>query len=538
MLIRIKSRLFEERIAIIVISVAFGIYVAHAFQFGSWIVDDAGISFAYARSLGHGHGLVSQIGAIPVEGFSNPLWVFILAPFFSVGLFDPVVTPKIISALLVGGAYVLFYISIRRTIGLPWPLMFAILLLSSMNTSFVMWTVSGLENGLYVFLVAGYLFWICRTVRCDVVGYRVIFLGGAIAAGLALTRPEAIFFALVYPAVRVLLALPYRIALPSRELRRVGIFLLAFVGIFGAYMIFRILYFDDIVANTFYEKGGQTRYEVANAFLVRDTAIEKLSAFGLGIGGKFGAPLLIGLTIVVAYLAGRRRFSLGFGVLLLFTGVLLLNYLFLPKDWMPEFRFVTPIFPLLYAVAFVVIWQLVLDLNLGTKPLQGITAVLVVMVVVSSLILFVDRTPGVKSGGSSVSFETVKSRTADRYNEYASALGLEDGSLLTPDTGATFYYSDLRVFDLGGLADRVIAKHRRGSQRFFDYVFDEIKPTFIDLGGHWTYEANLESDPRFRQDYVPLRQHAANKTLFHGVFVRKTIAGENGERLSVIQDNP
>jgi hypothetical protein len=29
---------------------------------GSWIVDDAGISYARARNLAHGHGLVAQTG--------------------------------------------------------------------------------------------------------------------------------------------------------------------------------------------------------------------------------------------------------------------------------------------------------------------------------------------------------------------------------------------------------------------------------------------------------------------------------------------
>src|SRR5262249_23988574 len=49
------------------------VFVAHASVFGSWIVDDAAISWAYARSLATGHGLVAQPGVAPVEGYSNPL---------------------------------------------------------------------------------------------------------------------------------------------------------------------------------------------------------------------------------------------------------------------------------------------------------------------------------------------------------------------------------------------------------------------------------------------------------------------------------
>ena len=54
--------------------------VAHALLFGEWIVDDAGITFAYARNLVDGHGLVSQPGLPPVEGFSNFLWMLTLLP--------------------------------------------------------------------------------------------------------------------------------------------------------------------------------------------------------------------------------------------------------------------------------------------------------------------------------------------------------------------------------------------------------------------------------------------------------------------------
>jgi hypothetical protein len=70
-----------------------------------WIIDDAGISFVYARNLASGHGLVSQPGLPPVEGFSNPLWVFMMAPFYAVGLFHPFIIPKVLSMMLVGTTF-------------------------------------------------------------------------------------------------------------------------------------------------------------------------------------------------------------------------------------------------------------------------------------------------------------------------------------------------------------------------------------------------------------------------------------------------
>ena len=45
-----------------------------------WYVEDAAISFAYARHLAHGDGLVAFVGGERIEGYSNPLWVLLLTP--------------------------------------------------------------------------------------------------------------------------------------------------------------------------------------------------------------------------------------------------------------------------------------------------------------------------------------------------------------------------------------------------------------------------------------------------------------------------
>ena len=72
------------------ILVPFAAYVGLVALLGDWIIDDAGISFAYARNLAEGHGLVSQPGRVPVEGFSNFLWVLACVPFLWTGAFDPI----------------------------------------------------------------------------------------------------------------------------------------------------------------------------------------------------------------------------------------------------------------------------------------------------------------------------------------------------------------------------------------------------------------------------------------------------------------
>jgi hypothetical protein len=41
----------------------------HASFYGGWIVDDAGVTFSYARNVAAGHGLVDQAGGKAVEAY-------------------------------------------------------------------------------------------------------------------------------------------------------------------------------------------------------------------------------------------------------------------------------------------------------------------------------------------------------------------------------------------------------------------------------------------------------------------------------------
>ena len=51
--------------------------------------DDAYISFAYAAHLVAGHGLRLSVGSAPVEAFSDPLWVMLMAAGKAVGVTIP-----------------------------------------------------------------------------------------------------------------------------------------------------------------------------------------------------------------------------------------------------------------------------------------------------------------------------------------------------------------------------------------------------------------------------------------------------------------
>lgn len=105
-----------------------------------------------------------------------------------------------------------------------------------------------------------------------------------------------------------------------------------------------------------------------------------------------------------------------------------------------------------------------------------------------------------------VPLSTVAQRYGFRFNEYAMKLGLHHGSVLLPDIGGALYYSNLKVHDLGGLCDKRIAQNYARLEKIdlWQYVFDEIRPTFIHLHDSWTLNSQLQLDRRFSRDYLPI----------------------------------
>jgi hypothetical protein len=180
-------------------TVLFGL---HALAYGRWIVDDAGITYAYARSLTTGAGPVLQPGADAVEGYSNPAWLALLAVARGLGLFDRgawfgvpdyVAFPKLLALLLVAGTFgccgAIAGALCRR------PKLVTALAGSATAAvpSFVIWTVSGLENALLALVATGTA---ALLVRAELAG-RLLASSTAVGSGLlaamaALTRPDGL----------------------------------------------------------------------------------------------------------------------------------------------------------------------------------------------------------------------------------------------------------------------------------------------------------------------------------------------------------
>lgn len=230
-----------------------------------WVVEDAAISFAYAEHMAAGEGPVTYPGGEPVEGYSNPLWTFLLAAFYLIGV-DGFTSNKILAAVFGAATVPLTWAITRearphRTDAVP--LLAAAVLAGS--AQFAIWGAGGLENSLLNVLLA---LAIWRTL---VEGRSGGIPWSAVAwLGVALTRPEGI----LYAAIGGFCAMVYRIALSLPRVQEAmdrgegvgkavwsGIWptlawLALFFGPFALYQWWRFETFGWEFPNTYYAKKG------------------------------------------------------------------------------------------------------------------------------------------------------------------------------------------------------------------------------------------------------------------------------------------
>jgi hypothetical protein len=510
------------------VAVPFLLYVAHACLFGGWIIDDAAISFAYARNLAAGHGLVSQPGLPPVEGFSNFLWVLLMTLFFLLRLFHPVLTPKLVAMALTGGLFLGLHGALRRLDpAAGGAIAFVVLCATALNTSFTVWTVSGLENALYVGLIV-LLFWLLVRERTGEPQRWISVAAGAVAAGIAMTRPDGMLYAGLYPLLTL--------GAEGRPLRlgaaagRVARFAAVFAALFGGFLAFRFACFGDLQPNTYYAKSASMSALLRDLLMLKPSMWDRLREPVESAAGDAGLPLVLILAAGAVFLAWRRRLGWAHATLVAFAGCAALVYILLPGDWMGEFRFATPFYPFAYAAAAL----LAADLGRELIPQPGARRVAGGIAAAAALglavLLFLPRTRAY-AASPALPFSQIDERIGRRYNRFAEMLDLPEGaSYLGPDIGGALWSSRLRIYDLGGLADRTVARTLRGHRKaFHDYVFTVARPTFILTHTDWGFAARLNLDPRFRRDYVPLYVEGSpgERTINlgnprqSGVFIRK-----------------
>ncbi|WP_409058009.1 hypothetical protein [Streptomyces sp. SYP-A7185] len=465
---------------------------------GQWIVDDAAITFAYARSIDEGLGPVQQPGAGPVEGYSNPAWLALLLVGRRLGLFDHgallgvsdlVLYPKALALLCTAGVLACVAAAARAVLpGRAWAVTLLTGAVLAANLSYVAWSFSGLENPLYALTAAATGALLVRAaVRGTLLRPAVAAGAGALALLAALTRPDGAVLAAAYPLAALLFL---RRAALARTARAVALSCGTFALPYAAFLLWRHAVFGRWVPNT------------AVAKAQKPPRLGQLASAGelLTYGGW--ALALTGAACAGLALARPGPARRALAALLVPLALTLLAYGVLGRDWMALYRFATPVWVLAataLALAVVTVW--------GTERPRA--RVLLGCVLAGALLLSVTGQAARDRGffrRPTLSMCFVAERYGHTFNAYAGYLGLRDATVALPDLGGTLLTSRLRVVDLAGLTDRRVADaYAAGDTAALRaYVLDDVRPELLHVHAAWTGRTGLTAPRLAAAGYVPL----------------------------------
>ena len=490
---------------------------AHAALYGYWIVDDAAITFAFARSITEGWGFVVQQGGVTVEGFSNPTWLVLLMLGRLAGLFDHgtlfgipdyAVYPKALALLCCAGILVGVYFAVKKVAKRPWLATLASGLILAAIPSFVMWSFSGLENSLYGLTVVWLTVLVFRAVMDErLLSPRVAIVAGVLAAVAALTRPDGLIYSGVYPLVALAMIFRKTDRSPLWPSARYAVLsVAAFAVPVGGYFLWRYAYFGRWVPNTAVAKSQDV------------PGLGDIARTG-ELVDYIGAPAIIVLAVILTLAFTRplwwRR---GLVALLVPLALALTAFVVLNPDWMVQYRFATPVWVTLALLGPLIVPEVIRGMRGHGK--KWLTAAMVVGLLASGATMV---------GAAQQARDTltvpmcyVADRLGRVFNGYADILGLKHGSVLLPDLGGSSLTSRLQLIDMAGLVSPRIAEfiHNGNMTGLRDFIFEEVKPTFIHSRGPWAAGNRIPADPRMSRDYYEIYTYPGSNPP-NGDWVRK-----------------
>ncbi|MDI3288845.1 hypothetical protein [Polyangium sp. 15x6] len=289
--------------------------VANAYRVASFTIDDAFISFRYARNFAEGHGLVYNLGE-RVEGYTNFLWTVLLGVFATLGA-RPEITAKILGVVCACASLVPVYRIAQRLAPLGWSPCLATWLCAS---SFLQsgYAVFGLETPLFVLLI---LLGTDRFLVEEHDDADVFPWSGPLFALAALTRPEAPLFLLLLYVWH-----PDR-PFSRRSLTRLATFAVPVL----AHLAFRRFYYGGFFPNTLTAKTGDVNQQLHGG-------VDYLRRYVM----HTGPAIWLGVAAIAIFIVRKRRDGIAIASIAV---TFALYVLFVGGDWMPYYRFLAPAEP-------------------------------------------------------------------------------------------------------------------------------------------------------------------------------------------------
>lgn len=493
------------------LGVAAAILLALQAAYWRYTVDDAYISYRYAENVANGLGFVFNAGE-PVEGFTNFLWVVLLAAAHSLG------ANTVLVSKLLGGVFGIAALGLTAKLGQRAgdgnsDVSIAAALILASSPAFAFWSVAGLETSFFAFLL---LASVMRFVK-EQSDQRVRPFSALLMAMCGMARPEGILVFAISLATVVC-----RSIIERTVKRRDVIWCLLFLALGVPYFAWRLHYFGYLLPNTYYVKMGRGLNQFLGGALYTTSAIK-----------NHGGLAFLFLALVPVFI---RRASLEIRYLFALTMAWLVYNVYKGHDVLPLYRFIVPILPIWLVLSVIGLMAVLEEVVARTRRLSLVKPLLVAFLVGTlgmNMVLFVLS----RSYHPELAEYQVRIRidVSDLLlmGERLRQIGQPGSTIALIDAGAIPYVTGWYTTDRYGLLDvhiaHVPARGPRGEKFDEKYVISK-KPTFIQthvsaemeregrISDGWPGDVELFSQPDFRRDYVRLNDHVLDM-----FFVRKDI---------------
>ena len=389
---------------------AWQMWMVHRFT-----VDDAYITFRYARNLADGHGLVYNVGQA-IEGYTNFSLTVVLGAGMAVGI-DPHPLSKVLGAAASLGTLVVVYRIADRLQPLSALPCIATWLLAS-SAAFSNWSVFGMESTIFAFLVMlGTLLMFRETEAGE--GY---VHSGLVFAVAGLTRPEAPMY------LGLAMLLLGRNFLSRQNIMRGLVFLVPIV----IHLLWRKAYYGDWVPATLGAKTGDLALQLKRGRGYLD--------YWLGHAGPVVWLGLYGVGLAIA----RKSREMGTLALVGICGMLYI--VLVGGDWMSYSRFMVPVEPYVFLLVGAGVRSIV-----ETRDRAALIGLLLFGI-------WVGNYRGVELKDSRKTYK--KERRHWNISAGRVAFWIRDnlpkGTIAIGDIGFVGYHTNFPILDLLGLIDPVI----------------------------------------------------------------------------------
>jgi arabinofuranosyltransferase len=292
-----------------------------------WL-DDSFITFRYFRNLFDGHGIAYNPGEF-VEGYTNFLWGVVAWIGMHLGA-EPMDFTQWVSLIAQALTLLVVYRIGLAATGSRLRALLAPALLAG-QVAFVSYPMTGMESTFFCFLVT-LAFWLLNSEAHDTRRGGVAL--GLVLVAMGMTRFDGFVLVAILGAYWVLV---------KRDMRRLWLPTGVFVLGWGLYNLWRLTYYPTLLPNSFHAKinlGVMRMFVGANQ-----------------MGGFFLEGQQIALVLAVIALALFRRSATR--SFLSWVVVMQIAYIVVVGgDWMPHYRFVYHVMPLLFLLVQDGAWEI------------------------------------------------------------------------------------------------------------------------------------------------------------------------------------